>query len=52
VQYLRYPLAGAAREALMKTGTPLVIEIDHPNYRHRVECSEATRASLAADYAV
>jgi hypothetical protein len=26
-------------------------EPDHPNYHHRVACPEATRASLAADYA-
>ena len=24
--------------------------LDHPNYRHRVECSDELRASLAADY--
>ena len=32
-------------------GTAIAVEIDHPNYRHRVACPEATRASLAADYA-
>ena len=31
-------------------GTPIALEIDHPNYRHRVQCPEALRASLAADY--
>ena len=31
-------------------GTPIAVEIDHPNYRHRVQCSEELRASLAADY--
>jgi hypothetical protein len=51
VQYTRYPLSAAAREALAVPGTPIVLEIDHPNYRHRVECSEELRASLAADYA-
>jgi hypothetical protein len=50
VQYTRYPLSDAARTALRTPGTPVAIEIDHPNYRHRTECSEATRASLAADY--
>jgi hypothetical protein len=50
VQYLRFPLAPAAKAALLAPGTPLAIEIDHPNYRHRTACSEATRASLAADY--
>ena len=50
VQYTRYPLSPDARAALLTPGTPLAIEIDHPQYRHRVECSEAMRASLAADY--
>ncbi|HEY5938124.1 MAG TPA: DUF3501 family protein [Kofleriaceae bacterium] len=51
VQYTRYPLTAEARTALLTPGTPIAVEIDHPNYRHRVECSEETRASLAADYA-
>jgi Protein of unknown function (DUF3501) len=51
VQYTRYPLTPAARIALAEAGTPIAVEIDHPNYRHRVACPEATRASLAADYA-
>jgi hypothetical protein len=50
VQYTRYPLSAEAREALQTPGTKVAVEIDHPNYRHRTECSEATRASLAADY--
>lgn len=51
VQYLRFPLSPEARAALATPGTPLAVEIDHPNYRHRVACPEATRTSLAADYA-
>jgi hypothetical protein len=51
VQYVRFPLTPAAREALLAPHTPLAIEIDHPGYRQRASCSEATRASLAADYA-
>lgn len=51
VQYTRYPLSPEARAALATPGTEIAVEIDHPNYRHRVACSEATRASLAADYA-
>lgn len=50
VQYTRYPLSAAARTALVTPGTAIALEIDHPNYRHRVQCSEALRASLAADY--
>ncbi len=51
VQYIRFPLEPAARTALQTEGTEIVLEIDHPNYRHRVPCPEATRGSLAADYA-
>ena len=51
VQYTRYPLTAEARAALQTPGTPLVLEIDHPNYAHRVTCDDALRASLAADYA-
>jgi hypothetical protein len=50
VQYTRYTLSPAAKAALLAPGTPLAVEVDHPNYRHRVACSEAMRASLAADY--
>jgi hypothetical protein len=50
VQYTRYPLPAEAKAALRTPGTRLAIDIDHPNYRHRVELSEETRASLAADY--
>jgi hypothetical protein len=50
VQYTRYPLSQEAKQALLTPGTPIAVEIDHPNYRHRVQCSEELRASLAADY--
>jgi hypothetical protein len=51
VQYTRYPLTAEARAALLTPGTPIAVEIDHPNYRHRAACPEALRASLAGDYA-
>ena len=51
VQYPRFPLTAAAKAALLTPGTPVVVEIDHPKYSHRVSCPEATRASLAGDYA-
>lgn len=51
VQYMRFPLAPDVRAALLTAGTQLAVEIDHPNYRHRVTCSEELRASLANDYA-
>jgi hypothetical protein len=50
VQYTRYPMSQEAKAALLTPGTPIALEIDHPNYRYRVQCSEELRASLAADY--
>jgi hypothetical protein len=50
VQYTRYPLPPEAKAALLTPGTAVAVEIDHPEYRHLTECSEATRASLAGDY--
>jgi len=50
VQYMRFPLSPEARAALVTPGTPIAVEIDHPRYRHRVQCSDELRASLAADY--
>jgi hypothetical protein len=49
VQYTRFPLSSAARQALRAAGTPLALEISHPNYKMRVELSEDMRASLAKD---
>jgi len=51
VQYMRFPLAPDVRAALLTPGTQLAVEIDHPNYRYRVPCTEELRASLANDYA-
>ena len=51
VQYTRYPMSPEAKVALLTPGTPIEVEIDHPSYRYRVQCSEGLRASLAADYA-
>jgi hypothetical protein len=50
VQYTRFPLPAEAKAALRTTGTPVAIEIDHPNYPWRTELTEATRASLAGDF--
>jgi hypothetical protein len=50
VQYLRFRLTPEAKTALRTAATPVAIEIDHPNYRHRVSCGEELRASLANDY--
>lgn len=51
VQYLRFPISAEDRAALNTAGTKIEIEIDHPNYRQRVTCSDELRASLASDYA-
>lgn len=51
VQYVRFPIDAAVRAALATAGTPVAVEIDHPNYLHRVACSDELRASLANDYA-
>ena len=51
VQYTRDPLSAEAKAALLTAGTPIEVEIDHPNYRYRVQCPEELRVSLAADYA-
>src|SRR5688572_1576990 len=48
VQYTRYPLSAAAKATLLTPDTSIEVEIDHPSYRHRVQCSEELRASLAA----
>lgn len=50
VQYTRYPLSPEIKAKLLAPGTSIAVEIDHPNYRYRVQCSEELRASLAADY--
>ena len=50
VQYVRFPLAPEAKAALLSEGTELSVEIDHPNYRHRL-AAPALRESLARDYA-
>jgi hypothetical protein len=50
VQYLRFHLSAENKAALATAGTPVAVEIDHPNYRHRVPCGEELRTSLAADF--
>lgn len=50
VQYLRFALTPAMKQALAMPGTPIVVEIDHPRYTYTVTANDALRASLAADY--
>lgn len=51
VQYTRFQLGDDAKAALLREGTPLRVEIDHPEYRHETTLPEAVRASLAGDLA-
>lgn len=51
VQYMRFPLSADARAALLAEGTRVSVRIDHPSYQHETVCDDATRASLARDYA-
>jgi hypothetical protein len=48
VHFLRFELDATMRAAL-KGGASLRFGVEHDRYRHDVEASEATRASLAAD---
>ena len=50
VQYMRFPLTARDRAVLSDPTTRLAVEVDHPNYHYRVDCSDELRASLAADY--
>jgi hypothetical protein len=50
VQYVRFPLTAAAKAALAVPETAVSMEIDHPNYRYRTPCPEATRGSLNNDF--
>jgi hypothetical protein len=51
VQYLRFRLPAEARAALATAGTPVVLDIDHPNYRHSTALTDDARQSLAGDLA-
>ncbi len=51
VQYGRFPLPPPLRAALATPGATIALVSDHPEYRHRVTLSDATRASLADDLA-
>jgi hypothetical protein len=48
VHFLRFELDAAMRAAL-KAGAPLVLGVDHEQYRHELAASPELRKSLAAD---
>jgi hypothetical protein len=49
VQYVRFPLPVAARTAFDDPTVPLVVVIDHRNYRARASIESGMRAALAED---
>jgi hypothetical protein len=49
VHFLRFELDPAAREAL-QAGASLALRSEHPEYRHAVTVSDATRRALVADF--
>jgi Protein of unknown function (DUF3501) len=50
VHFLRFELDAAARAAL-RSGVPLLLGVDHPQYQASVEAAPDVRAALAADLA-
>jgi hypothetical protein len=49
IQYVRFPCGAGALAKLEDPATPVTLEIDHLNYRHRTPLTPAARASLAGD---
>lgn len=49
VQYVRFPLAPAQREAFRSGREPVFIEVDHPNYRAVAQLDQAVHETLADD---
>jgi hypothetical protein len=52
VQYVRFPLASAARKAFVDRRQPARLIIDHPHYQHAAPIQGAVRDSLAQDLEV
>jgi hypothetical protein len=49
VQYVRFPLDAAAREALLG-GAPLAIAVDHPNYAVTAALDDGARAAIVGSF--
>jgi uncharacterized protein DUF3501 len=49
VQYVRFPLDGAAREGLA-AGAPLAIVVDHPNYVATATLDDAARTAIVGSF--
>lgn len=49
VQYVRFDLDAASKDAFVAGTIDVELVVDHPNYRHSVRLAEPVRRSLAAD---
>ena len=49
VQYVRFPLGAELAAAFRDPERPVVLRVEHPNYRESTPIEGASRASLAAD---
>lgn len=49
VQYVRFSLPPAAREAFVDPAVPVRLAVEHPRYRHATTIDGAVRAALAED---
>ncbi|QGM95380.1 DUF3501 family protein [Methylocystis rosea] len=51
VQFVHFPFTKAQIAAFREPNTRVILGLSHPNYSHMAVLSEATRASLAEDFA-
>jgi hypothetical protein len=51
VQFVHFPFTKAQIAAFRESNTRVILGLSHPNYSHMAVLSEATRASLAEDFA-
>jgi hypothetical protein len=49
VQYVKFPLTPAQRDAFGRGREPVFIEVDHPNYRAAARLDQTVRETLAGD---
>ena len=49
VQYVKFPLAPAQRDAFRSGREPISLEVDHPNYQTVAQLDQAMRETLADD---
>ncbi|MCC2112928.1 MAG: DUF3501 family protein, partial [Hyphomicrobiales bacterium] len=51
VHFVRFPLTGAQKAAFRDSTSEIFVGIDHANYSHLAQVSEASKAELARDFA-